>query len=300
MPESFCRVGDLDLCYETFGDRGDPALLLVMGLGTQMLAWNDDFCGLLARRGFFVVRYDNRDVGRSSRIAARAPSPLQLLARDRSAAAYSLEDMADDGIGLLDALGIEHAHVVGASMGGMIAQLMTIRHPFRILSLASIMSTTGRRRVGRTAPQLYPMLLRRRSRSREGYAAHVAAMQRLIGSPAYPTDPEEIRARARRSWDRGVDPDGPGRQLAAILAARDRTRDLRRITAPTVVIHGTADRLVSVSGGRATADAVPGARLLLFDGMGHDLPRALWPQIVDAIAQNAARAAGGRPAAHAA
>src|SRR4051794_22261956 len=271
-----------------------------MGLATQMLAWHEDFCAQLARRGLFVIRYDNRDVGRSSRVPARPPTTVQILRRERSAAPYTLEDMADDGIGLLDHLGIEHAHVVGASMGGMIAQAMAIRHPYRVLSLASIMSTTGARRVGRPALKLYPWLLRRSRRGRDAYAERVVALQRVIGSPGFPRDDDEVRALALRAYDRGVDPDGPGRQLAAIVTAADRTTDLARVSVPTVVIHGTADRLVAPSGGRATADAIRDARLLLIEGMGHELPRDAWPQIIEAILQNAARGAGGRPAASAA
>jgi pimeloyl-ACP methyl ester carboxylesterase len=300
VPERFANVGDVTLCYETFGVSSDPAMLLVMGLGTQMLAWQEEFCQELAGRGFFVIRYDNRDIGRSSRFRAPAPTPLQLLRRDPEGASYSLEDMAEDGMGLLDRLGIEHVHVVGASMGGMIAQAMTIRHPFRVLSLGSIMSTTGARGVGRPALTLYPMLLRRApGGGANSFAEHVVRVQQLIGSPGFPFEADEVRARARRAYGRGVDAAGPGRQLAAIVTARDRTRDLRRVTVPTVVIHGTADRLVAPSGGRATADAVPGSRLVLVDGMGHDLPRPVWPRIIDALVQNARRGAG-QPAERAA
>jgi pimeloyl-ACP methyl ester carboxylesterase len=293
VAEKISRAGDVDLCYEAFGDPGDPALLLVMGLGTQMLAWQEEFCTELAGRGFFVIRYDNRDIGRSSRVRAPAPSPLQLLRRDPGAASYTLEDMAEDGLGLLDHLGIEHAHVVGASMGGMIAQALAIRHPYRILSLGSIMSTTGAKGVGRPALSLYPMLLRQLPGGGPGtFAEHVVRVQQLIGSPGFPFEADEVRARARRAYARGVDAAGPARQLAAIMAASDRSRDLRKVTVPTVVIHGTADRLVAPSGGRATADAIPGSRLVLVDGMGHDLPRPVWPRIVDALVQNARRAAG--------
>ena len=293
MPERTARIGDVELCYETFGDPHDPALLLVMGLATQMLGWHEDFCAQLAERGFFVIRYDNRDVGRSSRIHGRPPTLRQLLTRDKRAAQYTLEDMAADGAGLLDALGIERAHVVGASMGGMIAQTFAIRFPQRTLSLASIMSNTGARISGQPALKLYPILAKPAPRDREGYVERTMRVFKAIGSPGFERDLGELREVAERSYERGHDPAGAGRQLAAILASGDRTPLLRTITVPTVVIHGTADRLVRPSGGRATARAIPGARLVTIEGMAHDLPRGAWPRIIDAIAQNAARAGAG-------
>jgi pimeloyl-ACP methyl ester carboxylesterase len=291
MPEQFCIVGDVELCYETFGDPADPALLLVMGLGMQMHGWHDDLCAELAARGFHVIRYDNRDMGRSQRMdAGGAPTLLQLLRRDRRAAAYTLEDLADDGVGLLDHLGIERAHVVGASMGGMIAQTIAARHADRVLSLVSIMSNTGARWSGQPSPRMYPLLLRRPPRDREGYVRHVVQTFGQIGSPGFEPDLEDVRRAAEVSFDRGVNPAGATRQLAAIIASGDRTPLLRTISAPTLVIHGSADRLVPLSGGRATAKAIPGARLLMIEGMGHDLPRAVWPRIFDAIQENAGRA----------
>ena len=295
MPEMTARVGDVELAYETFGDPADPAVLLVMGLGTQMLGWHEDFCATLAGRGFFVIRYDNRDVGRSSSMAGRPPTPLQLLARSKKAAGYTLDDMAADGVGLLDALGVDRAHVVGASMGGMIAQTIAARHPERVLSLASIMSNTGARFSGQPALRTYGVLLRPAPRDRAGYVEHTVRAFRAIGSPGFPRDEAELRDMAGRSYDRGHDPAGAGRQLAAIIASGDRTPLLRRIAVPTVVIHGSADRLVRPSGGRATAKAIAGARLVVVRGMGHDLPRGAWPQVLDAITENAARAgADGR------
>jgi pimeloyl-ACP methyl ester carboxylesterase len=292
-------IGDVELCYETFGDPGDPAMLLVMGLATQMIAWHDEFCEELAGRGFHVIRFDNRDVGRSARLSHIPPPTLwQIVRQDRKAAGYTLEDMADDAIGLLDHLGVERAHVVGASMGGMIAQTIAIRHPDRVLSLVSIMSNTGARLTGRPALTTLPIFLRRAPRDREGFAEHAVKLFKAIGSPDYPPDPEEIRRHALLSHSRGIDAAGSGRQLAAILAAPDRTKDLRRLRVPTLVIHGTKDRMVTPSGGRRTATAIPGARLELIEGMGHDLPRALWPRMLDAIEENAARAAtAGSPAA---
>jgi pimeloyl-ACP methyl ester carboxylesterase len=291
MAEQIAKVGEVEICFETFGTPDDPALLLVMGLGTQMIAWPVGLCEQLVERGFFVIRYDNRDIGRSTHMRQyRPPTIRQLLLRDKRAARYSLGDMADDGIGLLDQLGIERAHVVGASMGGMIGQTMAVRHPGRVLSLASIMSNTGHRWKGMPGLRVYPLFIRRPARDREGAIESAVSVFRLIGSPGFPFDEAETRRAAELSYERGYDPAGTGRQLAAILAAGDRTADLRRITAPTVVIHGTKDRMVRPSGGRATAAAIPGSRLVTIEGMGHDLPRGAWDEMVDAIVANAERA----------
>ena len=285
------KIGELEICYETFGSPDDPALLLVMGLGTQMIGWPDDFCRNLAGRGFHVIRYDNRDIGRSTHFSQyRPPTIKQLLLRDKSAARYSLADMADDGIGLLDQLGIERAHVAGASMGGMIAQTMAARHPDRVLSLASIMSNTGHRWKGTPGVRVYPMFMRRPADNREGAIESTVSTFRLIGSPGFPFEEEELRRIAQLSYERGYNPAGTARQLAAILAAGDRKEELRRITAPTVVIHGTRDLMVRPSGGRETAKAIPAARLVEIEGMGHDLPPGAWDRIIDAIVSNTQRA----------
>jgi pimeloyl-ACP methyl ester carboxylesterase len=290
MHECFCRVGDIELCYETFGDAADPAVLLVMGLATQMLGWHEDFCEQLASRSFHVIRFDNRDIGRSTRLSGhRPPTTGQLLRRDKRAAAYTLADMAADGIGLLDHLEIRRAHVVGASMGGMIAQEMAIGFPDRVLSLCSIMSNTGSRVSGQPAVALYSTLLRPAPRERQAAIEYAVRVYTEIGSPVFERDELELRDVIERSYDRGHDPAGPGRQLAAIVASGNRTARLRRLRLPTLVIHGTRDRLVRPSGGRAVARAVPGARLVEIEGMGHDLPRAAWPRIIDAIVENAAR-----------
>ena len=295
MPEEIARVGDVELAYETFGDPAHPSMLLVMGLATQMLGWRAPFCEELAGRGFHVIRFDNRDVGRSTRFAShRPPTVGQLLRRDASAAAYTLADMADDGVGLLDCLGIDRAHMVGASMGGMIAQTIAFRHPERVLSLASIMSNTGARWSGQPSLSMYSVLLKRAPRDRDAFVEHQMAVFARTGSPGFPRDEDDLREMAATSYDRGHDPASAGRQLAAILASGDRTPDLAQIAVPTVVIHGTKDKLVAPSGGRATAKAIPGARLVTIEGMGHDLPRGAWPRIVEAIAENAARA--GAPA----
>jgi pimeloyl-ACP methyl ester carboxylesterase len=290
--EQYARVGELELCYETFGERGMPALLLIMGLGSQMLLWEEDFCERLAERGFWVIRFDNRDVGRSTILRdAHVPTRLELVSRDPRGAAYTLSDMANDAAGLLDWLDVDAAHVVGASMGGMIAQLLAIGHPQRVLSLVSIMSTTGNHRVGQPHPLLVWRLFRTPARDRDGYVRDFVANYRYIGSRRYPADPERSRALGERCFDRGVHRAGTARQMAAIATAPDRTSLLREVKVPTTVIHGDADRLVMSSGGRATAGAIAGARLVVIPGMAHDLPPELWGQVIDEIERTAAEAA---------
>ncbi|HEV2771281.1 MAG TPA: alpha/beta fold hydrolase [Thermoleophilaceae bacterium] len=295
MSEQFCTVGDVEICYETFGEPGRPALLLIIGLGTQMIVWHDDFCRALAERGFFVIRYDNRDVGRSTRFdGVSPPARRELLLRRPAHLAYTLADMARDGAGLLAHLGLHAAHVVGASMGGMIAQDLAARHPRRVQSLVSIMSSTGSRWAGQPALRAYPYFLRDFFRSapasKEEYVDRAVRFYRFVGSPAFDRDEQALRDMVALSFDRGWSPAGTARQMAAVIAAGNRSADLSRIQAPTLVIHGTADRLAAPSGARATARAIPGARLMLIEGMGHGLPRALWPRVVGAIADNAARA----------
>jgi pimeloyl-ACP methyl ester carboxylesterase len=293
VSEQFCDVGrGVTLCYETFGEPSDPTALLIMGLGTQMLAWQEDFCHELAGRGLYVVRFDNRDIGRSTHLSGRPPSVPQLLLRSRRAARYTLGDMADDAAGLLRELDLAPAHVIGASMGGMIAQTLAARHPQAVRSLVSIMSNTGSLRSGQPSLRVYSIFLRRPPRGRDAYVAHMERLFATIGSRGLPQDAGDWRAIAAASYDRDHDPEGPGRQLAAIIAAGDRTAELRRIAAPTLVVHGSADPLVSPSGGRATARAIPKARLMSIEGMGHDLPRAVWPRLIDAIAAHALHADG--------
>jgi pimeloyl-ACP methyl ester carboxylesterase len=290
--ELFAPVsGEVELCYQTFGDPADEPLLLVMGLGGPMTWWDPVLCEMLARRGFYVVRFDNRDVGRSSRVEGRVTRSMlvRAFAGLPVRPPYTLEDMAADVVGLLDHLELDSAHVAGVSMGGMIAQALAVRHPARVRSLASIMSTTGRRTVGWQHPVLFRNLLAT-SRGRDGYIRSSVATWRLIGSPAYPGTQEKVEQRAADTYDRGVSLSGLTRQMAAIVTAADRTPGLRALKVPTVVVHGLADRMVHVSGGRATAAAVPGADLLLVDGMGHDLPPDLFGTFTDAIARNAARA----------
>ncbi|MGD0452106.1 MAG: alpha/beta fold hydrolase [Solirubrobacteraceae bacterium] len=294
MSEQFCDVGrGITLCYETFGEPSDPTALLIMGLGTQMVAWQEDFCNALAERGLHVIRFDNRDIGRSTHVSGRPPSTAQLLTRSGRAARYTLGDMADDVAGLLAELDLAPAHVIGASMGGMIAQTLAARHPQAVRSLVSIMSNTGSRRTGQPALRVYPIFLRRPPSGRDARIAHTERLFTVIGSPGLPRDPEDLHAIATVSYERDHDPEGPGRQLAAIIAAGNRTAELARITAPTLVIHGSADPLIAPSGGRATARAIPGAELVMIEGMGHDLPRAAWPRLIELIAAHALHADAG-------
>jgi pimeloyl-ACP methyl ester carboxylesterase len=287
-------VGALKLCYETFGSPDSPPILLIMGLGSQMLLWDEEFCERLASREFFVIRFDNRDIGHSTILRdAPVPKQWQLATRDPRGASYSLDDMAGDAVGLLDHLGLAAAHIVGVSMGGMIAQLIAINHPQRVLSLVSIMSTTGARRVGRPQPRVALRMLRRARVDRDGYIEDHIQTYRTIGSRVFEFDEERKRERAARLFARGVHPAGSARQLAAIITARDRTAALHELRVPATVIHGEADPLVDISGGRATAKAIPGATLVTIPGMGHDLPRELWPQVIDAIVQTAGRAGVG-------
>ncbi len=299
MTEQYCDVGGgITLCYESFGDRSDPPALLIMGLATQMVAWQDEFCEELAARGLYVVRFDNRDSGRSTHVEGAGPTLTQLLTRSKRAAHYTLADMADDTAGLIAALDLAPAHVIGASMGGMIGQTLAIRRPELLRSLVSIMSNTGSRWSGQPSPRIYPAFFSRGARDRDAFIAHAERLFAAIGSRGIERDVEGIRRIAGLSYDRDPTSDGSERQLGAIQASGDRTRDLRRVSTPTLVIHGSVDPLISPSGGRATARAIPGARLLMIKGMGHDLPRVLWPQLIDAIAGHAAGAAADGPLSH--
>jgi pimeloyl-ACP methyl ester carboxylesterase len=296
--EEFCEVGaGVTLCYETFGTEGDPPLLLIMGLGTQMIAWPEPFCRELAGRGFQVIRFDNRDVGRSTWMHGRPPSVSELVRRRIPDPPYTLSDLARDAAGLIEGLDLHSAHVVGASMGGMVAQTLAVEHPDRVRSLTSIMSNTGHRFSGQPALSVYPVLLRRAPAEREAFMDHMMGVFDAIGSKRLGRDFERLRATAELSYERGVNPAGTARQLGAIVASGDRTAALSRIDAPTLVIHGTRDPMVRPSGGRATARAIRGARLLMIKDMGHDLPDQAWPQLIDAIAGHA-RAAEQTPGHH--
>jgi pimeloyl-ACP methyl ester carboxylesterase len=291
MPEQFCPVGPIELCYETFGQESDPTVLLIMGLGMQMIVWHEDFCRELAAHGLYVVRFDNRDIGHSTHLDGVSPPSLMAVLRGNPQAPYTLTDMAGDAAGLLTQLELAPAHVIGASMGGMIAQMLAARHPELVSSLTSIMSNTGSLWSGQPTPALYPLLLRRSERNRERAIEQGVRMVTAIGSTGLPQDTEDVRALAAQSYDRDHDRSGVARQLGAIVASGDRTAQLRRVLAPTLVVHGSADRLVRPSGARATARAISGARLMMIQGMGHDLPRAAWPKLIDAILANLVRSA---------
>jgi pimeloyl-ACP methyl ester carboxylesterase len=296
MSDQFARVGKLDIAYQTLGHPSDPPLLLVMGLGMHLIHWDLDLCRQLAERGFHVIRYDNRDAGRSTKIDAPVPNLMRAMAGLPIDAPYLLGDMADDAFGLLDHVGIEGAHVLGASMGGMIGQEMAIRRPARVLSLASLMSTTGGRRHGRPKLRLWSLFLQRAPRRRDDYIEYFVRVFRMIGSPGFPVDEARLRELAAATYDRGHHPAGTGRQLAAIMASGDRTNQLRRLQVPTVVIHGTDDPLVPFRGGLATARAIPDAELVAIPGMGHDLPSEAWPKVIEAVVRNTERAAAAQPA----
>jgi pimeloyl-ACP methyl ester carboxylesterase len=290
------KVGAVELVYETIGNRSDPPLLLVMGLGMQLIHWDLELCERFAERGFHVIRFDNRDAGLSTKIRGPVPNVMRLAAGVPSKVPYLLSDMAADTFGLLDHLGIERAHVVGTSMGGMIAQTMAIEAPERVLSLASMMSTTGDRWVGTPKLRLWTMFMRRAPRDRDAYIRYFVRVFRMIGSPAYRPDDERVRELAGASYDRCHYPAGTARQLGAIMASGSRTAALRNLDVPTVVIHGEADPLLPVRAGAATARAIPGAEMIAIPGMGHDMPRELWPTFVDAIARNAERATAAQAA----
>ena len=282
----------IDICYETFGSPDDPPVLLIMGLGGPMNWWSIEFCERLAARDFFVIRYDNRDTGRSTKLRQHKVTKrdIVLTALGRGSAPYSIGDLTVDAVGLLDHLALERVHVVGVSMGGMIGQTLAIDHPERVLSLTSIMSTTGRRTVGRFHPKLIPMMLGSAGSTRDSYAERAIRSAQAIASPAFPPDREAALARAHETYDRGWSASGVARHLLAALTQPDRTKRLSEIDVPVTVLHGTNDPMVHRSGGRATAQAIRGAEHIEIEGMGHDLPVQLYDTFIDAIAKTAARA----------
>ncbi len=292
--EQFTTVDDgVEICFQTFGDPSDPALLLVMGLGGPMTWWDPELCTKLADHGFFVIRYDNRDTGRSTKLkharVGRGDLAKAFLGRPVRAP-YSLSRMGEDGLGILDHLGIEQAHIAGVSMGGMIVQTLAVEHPERVLSMVSIMSTTGSRKVGFLDPKLMPAMIAPRSGGRDEYVENSATFWQKIASPDYPEPLQEAIDRAEVTWDRGFSASGVVRHMLAILTQSNRTAALGDLTIPTAVMHGLKDRMVHVSGGRATARAIPGCELVLVPGMGHDIPAALFDQIVSVVVRTASRA----------
>jgi proline iminopeptidase len=296
--EAMVHANGIDLCYQSLGDPAAPVILLIMGLGMQLIAWPDAFCASLAERGFRVIRFDNRDVGHSTHVVwGQRPRVLLAIARGvlglpvRSQ--YRLSDMADDAIGLLDALQVERAHVVGASMGGMIGQCMAARDPARLLSLTSIMSASGNWRVACGRPAVLRQLLRRPARPDDptSQVDHLMRLFGVIGSPGFPTDQAELRRQLERGVGRALYPAGPYQQLLAIVAAGDRRCELARIRVPTLVIHGADDPLLPVAAGRETAKHIAGARLQVIKGMGHDLPPGVQALLLEGIVSHCRRAA---------
>src|SRR3982074_3838018 len=282
----------IELGYDIFGDAGAEPMLLIMGLGAQMIHWDDDFCRQLAARGFRVIRFDNRDIGKSSRLSGgKRLGPVEMLKlrflKIPVAAPYKLRDMAEDVTGLMDVLGIKSAHLVGASMGGMIAQEIAISFPQRVRSLTSIMSTTGNPKDPPPTREATAMLMAPPPATKEEYFERYAQTWKILRAGSFPQDEALDRARAERNFERGLNPAGVGRQLRAILASGTRKARLASVNAPTPVIHGTVDPLVRPAAGQDTAASIPGAKLLMIDGMGHALPIRMWPEIIDAIAKHA-------------
>ncbi len=288
----FARNGDVEIFYETFGSERDPTLLLVNGLGSQCISFRSELCEQLAAAGHLVVRYDNRDVGLSTKFADSPPDvsgAIGALAAGRPIdALYVLSDMAADGMAVLDALGVARAHVLGASMGGMIVQTMAIEHPDRLATMTSLMSTTGDPDVGQPTRESRRLLLAPPPLDRQGFIATQLAGARAWGSPdCY--DPERLTANAAEAFDRCFDPAGTARQLMAVMASGARTTALRGVGVPTLVLHGDADNLIDPSGGRRTAEAVPGSRLVLLERMGHDYPPQYWDQLVELVHSHTGR-----------
>ncbi len=289
--ETLVKVNNIELCYDTFGDPKDPAMLLIMGLGSQMIRWADVLCEQLAALGFWVIRYDNRDVGKSTKFEdAGVPNVIALrFQREQGEpmdVPYKVLDMAQDAVGLLDELKVDAAHVVGVSMGGMIAQAVAIHYPERVRTLTSIMSATGNPNLPPPKPEALMLLQQAPPTTRDEYIEYAVNRQRILCGTRYPIDETYVRDLAARSFDRGIYPEGTARQLAAVLASGNRKPALQAVKIPTLVIHGDADPLVPVEGGKDTAGAIPGAKLVIIEGMGHDIPASLAPQIIKPIIEH--------------
>jgi len=286
--ERAVKANGIEITYDTFGQPSDPAMLLIMGLGEQMIGWDEKFCGQLAASGYWVIRFDNRDVGASTSFdEAGIPDLFALFQGKAVEVPYTLDDMADDTADLLKALEIEAAHIVGISMGGMIAQTLAIRHPGRVRALTSIMSSTNDPELPPPKPEVIQILVAPAPTERAAYIEYSVKVWRSLAGPGYPPNDARTRELAGRAHDRGLNPAGFGRQLAAILASGSRRGALQSVDIPTLVIHGDADPLVPVEGGMDTARSIPGAKLTIIEGMGHDLPPELWPQMIQAIVDHA-------------
>ncbi|MCB8984236.1 MAG: alpha/beta hydrolase [Ardenticatenaceae bacterium] len=284
----FVAANGIKLCYDAFGNPANPPLLLISGLGMQLIGWDDEVCALLAQRGYWVIRYDNRDVGLSTKFdEAGLPNLLPALQGGQINAPYLLKDMAADAVGLMDALGIDSAHVLGASMGGMIAQTVAIHYPERVRTLTSIMSTTGAPDLPQPKPEVAMMLLAPAAKSLDEHIQKSLQWAHVLNGPGFPLDEARAREQAIATYERSYYPVGTGRQLAAIFASGSRREALRSLAVPTLVIHGKDDPLVPVEGGLDTAAAIPNAKLLLIEGLGHALPPETWPEVVTAVAEHA-------------
>ncbi len=286
------KSNGIELCYDIFGVPDAEPMVLIMGLGAQMVFWEDDFCRDLAGRGFRVIRFDNRDIGLSTKMSGGKPiTPIEFLKlrifKVPPQSSYKLWDMAADVIGLMDALEIAKAHIVGLSMGGAIAQEIAINYPERVLSLTSIMATTGNPKLPNPTKEAMAMLFAPAPKTKDEYIARFASNWKILRGASFPQDEAKDRERAEKTFARGLNPAGVGRQFRAILASGDRSPRLTRIKAPTLVIHGTIDPLVKPDHGKSVAAHVPGAKLLLVEGMGHALPIPMWPKVIGAIADHA-------------
>jgi pimeloyl-ACP methyl ester carboxylesterase len=295
QPPQLARSNGIELCYDIFGDDDAEPMVMIMGLGAQMIHWDDDLCELLARRGFRVIRFDNRDIGQSTKLSGgKRLTALELLKfrflGTPVAAPYNLHDMATDVVGLLDVLKVKAAHIVGASMGGMIAQELAITFPERVLSLTSIMSTTGDLRLPQPTREATALLLAPPVTTHDEFVARFLSTWKMLRVGHFPDDEARDLDRAERTFARGLNPAGVGRQLRAILASGSRKERLKAVKAPTLVIHGNLDPLVSPKAGCATAAAIPSARLMIVEGMGHAIPISMWPEIVNAITTHAKQA----------
>jgi pimeloyl-ACP methyl ester carboxylesterase len=286
--EEVVAVGrGIELCHDGFGDPTHEPVVLIAGLGQQKHTWPAELAASIASRGYRVIRFDNRDVGRSTHMDFPAPNPLAMVRGGNHERQYHLGDMARDTVGLLDALGHRNAHLVGVSMGGMIAQTVAAHYPGRVRTLTSIMSNTGAPRVGRPAASTWWRMATARTARNHAEAVDAAVRTfRHIGSHGYPFDEQWVREKAGTAWDRDPTTDGVRRQLAAVFASGDRTGELRQIDVPTLVIHGDRDRMVHPTGGAATARAIAGARLETIVGMGHDLPSGVWPHLLDLVTEH--------------